>query len=122
MYIVAQIIGFIVFVISLIAYHRNKKEKILGNMIISNILNLIHYLLLEAYSGCATKVMAIARDSFIIIKKKNKVLSSNIFLILFILIYIVVGIFTYNGILSIFPIALIDTGYCGCTSITLPIS
>ena len=104
MYIVAQIIGFIAFVISLIAYHRNKKEKILGNMIISNILNLIHYLLLEAYSGCATKVMAIARDSFIIIKKKNKVLSSNIFLILFILIYIVVGIFTYNGILSIFPI------------------
>ena len=81
MYIVAQIIGFIAFVISLIAYHRNKKEKILGNMIISNILNLVHYLLLEAYSGCATKVMAIARDCFIIIKKKNKVLSSNVFLI-----------------------------------------
>lgn len=103
-YIIAQIIGFIAFVISLIAYHRNKKEKILGNMIISNVLNLIHYLLLGAYSGCATKVMAIARDSFIIIKKKNKRLSSNIFLVIFILLYIVVGIFTYNGILSIFPI------------------
>ena len=65
-YVVAQVIGFIAFFFSLFAFHRKKKNKILGNMIISNILNLIHYLLLGAYSGCITKVLAIIRDNFII--------------------------------------------------------
>lgn len=37
LFIIAQIIGGIAFLLSLIAYHREKKEKILGNMIISNI-------------------------------------------------------------------------------------
>ncbi|MBE6158984.1 MAG: YgjV family protein [Firmicutes bacterium] len=103
-YVVAQIIGFIAFIFSLIAYHKKNKNKILGNMIISNVLNLIHYLLLGAYSGCITKVLAIIRDNFIILKDKNKKLSSNIYLILFILIYIIAGIFTYNGVLSLLPL------------------
>ena len=103
-YVVAQIIGFVAFIFSLIAFHRKNKNKILGNMIISNVLNLIHYLLLGAYSGCITKVLAIIRDNFIILKDKNKKLSSNIYLILFILIYIIAGIFTYNGIISLLPL------------------
>ena len=36
-YTIGQVIGFIAFIISLIAYHRKKKNKILGNMVISNI-------------------------------------------------------------------------------------
>ena len=58
-YTIAQVIGFVAFIISLLAYHIKKKSKILGSMVISNILNLVHYLLLDAYSGCITKVMAI---------------------------------------------------------------
>ena len=103
-YTISQIIGFLAFIISLLAYHRKKKSKILGSMVISNILNLIHYLLLGAYSGCVTKVMAIIRDSFIIVKGKNKKLSSYWILALFIIGYIVCSIFTYKGILSLFPI------------------
>ena len=101
----SQIIGFIAFFISLIAYHRNKKQKILSNMILSNVFNLIHYLLLGAYSGCITKIIAIFRDLFILVKNKNKILSANIFMIIFILIYIVVGIYNYNSIFSILPLA-----------------
>ena len=103
-FVVAQIIGFIAFLISLIAYHRDKKEKILGSMIVSNILNLIHYFLLNAYSGCITKIIGICRDTFVILKEKNKLLSSNIFLFLFILIYIIVGVYTYSNIWSILPL------------------
>ena len=58
-FIIAQMIGFIAFFIFLIAYHRNKKQKILSNMVVSNIFNLIHYLLLRAYSECITKIIAI---------------------------------------------------------------
>ena len=103
-YIISQFIGFAAFFVSIFAYHKNKKEKILGNMVISNILNLIHYLLLGAYSGCITKIIAICRDYFIILKSKNKLFSSNIFLIIFILIYIVTGILTYKSKWSVLPL------------------
>ena len=103
-YIIAQIIGFIAFAISLIAYHRKDKKTILGNMIISNILNLIHYLLIGAFSGCVTKLLAIFRDYFIILKEKYPKLSNIIYLILFIIVYVIATIFTYNGILSILPL------------------
>ena len=103
-YIVAQIIGLIAFVVSLIAYHKKDKKTILNNMVTSNILNLIHYLLLGAFSGCITKLLAIFRDYFIILKEKNKKLSNSVYLIVFILLYIIATIFTYNGILSILPL------------------
>ena len=103
-YIVAQIIGLIAFVVSLIAYHKKDKKTILNNMVTSNILNLIHYLLLGAFSGCITKLLAIFRDYFIILKEKNKKLSNSVYLIVFIILYIIATIFTYNGILSILPL------------------
>ena len=103
-YIVAQIIGFIAFTVSLIAYHRKEKKNILSNMLLSNILNLIHYLLLGAFSGCITKLLAIVRDYFIIFKEKHSKFSNKVYLMLFILLYIIAAVFTYNGILSILPL------------------
>lgn len=105
-HIAIQIIGLIAFIISLVAYHKDKKEKILLYMILSSLLNLIHYLLLGAYSGCVTKLISVIRDSFIILKQKykNSILSSNIFLIVFLIIYLITTILTYNGIWSILPV------------------
>ena len=102
--IIAQTLGFIGFIISLLAFHKKKKEKILGNMILSNIFDLIHYLLLGAYSGCVTKLLAIFRNSFVIFKDRYEALSSNIFLYIFILLYVISGIWTFENLWSIFPI------------------
>ena len=104
MYVAAQILGFIAFLISLYAYQKVNKKDILLCMVISNIINLVHYLILGAYSGCITKVIAIFRDIFIVLKEKNKRLSSVLFLIIFILIYIGVSIYTFTNILSLFPL------------------
>lgn len=111
LYILAQIIGFIAFFVSLIAYHRKDKKTILINMIIANIINLVHYLLLGAYSGCITKLLAIFRDCFIIFKKNCNNVLNYFYLIFFIILYIIASIFTFNGILSILPLlaALIYT-------------
>lgn len=111
LYILAQIIGFIAFFVSLIAYHRKDKKTILINMIIANIINLVHYLLLGAYSGCITKLLAIFRDCFIIFKKNCNNFLNYFYLIFFIILYIIASIFTFNGILSILPLlaALIYT-------------
>lgn len=104
MYIIGQILGFIAFIVSIYAYQRVKKRDILLCMVISNIINLIHYFLIGAYSGSITKILAILRDLFIVLKEKNKSLSNLLFLIIFILIYIGVSIYTFTNILSLFPL------------------
>ena len=68
--IIANAIGFIAFLISLIAFHKKEKEKIFKNTLISNILNLIHYLVLNANSGIATKIIAILRDLSMVKQEK----------------------------------------------------
>lgn len=103
-YIIAQIIGFIAFTISLIAYHRNKKEEIFKTMMVANILDIIHYLLLSAYSGCITKVIALIRNKIIIVKEKNKKLNNIIVLIILFIAYLISGILTYKNIYSVLPI------------------
>lgn len=67
--IIANIIGFVAFIVTLIAYHRVTKKKIFENMIFANVLDVIHYLVLGAYSGCITKVVALIRN-FVIVKRK----------------------------------------------------
>lgn len=104
MYIVGQILGFVAFVVSLFAYQRVKKKDILLCMVLSNIINLVHYLMIGAFSGCITKTIAIFRDSFIVLKEKNKGLSNILFLLIFILIYVLVSIYTFTSILSLFPL------------------
>ena len=60
--------------------------------------------MLGAYSGCITKGIAICRDSFIILKDKIKFLSSKFYLFLFILIYIIIGIYNFTNLWSILPL------------------
>jgi hypothetical protein len=47
-YIISQIFALISFILSLVAYYRIKKEKIMLTMVVSNIFNLIHYVILGA--------------------------------------------------------------------------
>ena len=103
-YVIGQIIGGVAFCLSLTAYHRKTKEKILGNMILSNIMNVLHYLLIDANTGFITKIVAILRDSFIILKNKNKKIPSNLFLGLFFVIYGIIAICTYTNLWSLFPV------------------
>ena len=103
-YLISQIIGFIAFIISLIAYHRKKKEKILKTMMLANLLDIIHYLLLGAYSGCVTKIMGIVRNETIILKEKYKMFNNVVVLIILLTVYFIAGILAYENIFSVLPI------------------
>lgn len=103
-YIISQIAGFIAFILSLIAYHQKKKGKIFQTMMIANVLDILHYILLGAYSGCITKVIALIRNEIIIVKEKNKRFNKKIVLIMLFIIYLISGIITYKNIYSILPI------------------
>lgn len=103
-YVASQIAGFIAFILSLIAYHQKKKKSIFQTMTIANILDIIHYILLGAYSGCITKVIALIRNEIIIVKEQKKKFNNKIILIALFVIYLVAGILTYKNIYSILPI------------------
>ena len=103
-YVASQIAGFIAFILSLIAYHQKKKKSIFQTMTIANILDIIHYILLGAYSGCITKVIALIRNEIIIVKEQNKKFNNKIVLFVLFVIYLVAGILTYTNIYSILPI------------------
>ena len=97
-YLISQIVGFVAFLISLFAYHKNKKEKIFKTMILANLLDITHYLLLGAYSGCITKVIALIRNQIIILKEKHKNLNNTIILIILLVVYLISGILTYKNL------------------------
>ena len=103
-YVISQVAGFIAAILSLIAYHRKKKNKIFQTMMIANILDIIHYILLGAYSGCITKVITFDRNEIIIVKEKNKKLNNNLVLMSLFLLYLISGILTYKNKFSILPI------------------
>ena len=104
LYITSQIVGFIAFVISLIAFHMKEKRKIFKTLIAGNVLDIIHYFLLGAYSGCITKVIALIRNEIIVLKEKNKKLDNYIVLIALAIVYIIAGVLTYKNIYSILTI------------------
>ena len=112
--IIANAIGFVSFVISLIAFHKKDKKNIFKNTMISNSLSLIQYIILNAYSGIATKIIAILRDLSIMKQEKYNFLKTKKMLGIFVIIYLVLMIITYQGILSVFSLlaALIYTVFC----------
>lgn len=96
--IIGNIFGIIGLIFSAVAYHKRQKKKILLDLIISNCFSLLQYLFLQAYTGCITIIISILRN-IIAIKKGEK--NKNFVLIIFIILYIVMGILTYNSIFSI---------------------
>ena len=104
MYAISQIIEIIAFIIILTAYHLNSKKKIFKRMCKANILEITHYLLLGAYSGSLTKVIALLRNIFIIKKENNQKINSRFYLLFFIFLYIIAIVITFKNIYSTLPI------------------
>ena len=108
-YIISQILAFVAFLFNVSAYQLKKKSQILSFTITGNVLNMIHYILLGAWSGMATKVIAIVRDSYVRHKGKMPELSKMPFkdilpLLIFICAYIIMAIVTFESPLSILPL------------------
>ena len=101
-YIISQIFAFSALIVSLVAFHRKKKVDLLKTSLIGNVLDIIHYLLLGAYNGCLTKILAFLRNSFVIYKDKRRI-KSEVYLVVFLALYIAVSIYTYKNVFSILP-------------------
>lgn len=104
MFILAQIFGLLGAISLLLSSWQKTKDKVLTFLILDSIFYSMQYLLLGALSGTFTNIVGIIRAILFKYKDKNKILQNNIMLYIIILIYIVIGIITYNDVISLFPI------------------
>lgn len=97
---IIQLIGFLAFVFLFISYFVKNKDNILLFQFISYIIFSFHYLLLGAFTGAAMEIGCAGSSILSFEKVKNK----KLYTIIFIILYLIIGIFTYDAIYSIIPI------------------
>lgn len=104
MYVLANTIGIFAIVIWVISIQNIDKKGILIYQIIANILYGLQYFLLGAYSASTMDFISGFRCLFFYLEEEKSNKISNYSIIFFTILIIILGIFTYNGIISILPI------------------
>ncbi len=102
--ILAQIFGLLGALSMLLSNWQKTKNKVLTFLIFDSLFYFNQYILLEAVSGAFTNIIGLLRTIIFKYKDKYKIFQNNITLLLIITIYITIGMLTYSGITSIFPI------------------
>lgn len=109
-YIISQICAIITYIFLALTYYAKTRKNVLIMSLLSNIINGIEYILLNAYSGFAMCMVASLRCLiFLVDENKNGDRIKNgkkdvIILIILCMMSIILGAFTYEGIYSILPV------------------
>lgn len=104
MEVLTQIIGIAAMIFSLFSFQMNRHKHIMIMQILATSLFGLQYFLLGAYTGMAVDAVAVVRG-IVFYNKDKKWASSNIWIAVFIIMFIVSGIFTWQG-----PSSLLMTG------------
>ena len=104
MYYIAQLIGFIGIVANAVIYQQNNRIKLLAAKLTSDILWMLHYGFIGAYSGMAVAVIGMIREGVFLADSKNKEPSEK-WLIIFMIINVISAALTWKNIYSILPAA-----------------
>lgn len=96
MNIFIQITGIVAMIFSVFSFQMNKHKQIMIMQIIATSLFGLQYFLLGAYTGMAVDIIATIRG-IVFYNKDKKWASNNIWLIIFVALFIVSGIFTWQG-------------------------
>lgn len=103
MMVVAQIFGFIAIFLWILSVQQKTQVKILLVQFISNLFSALQYLSLKAYSGAFMFFVATFRCFLFYLKRKHGKEITKFWLFVFLLIIIIFGLLTYDGIISILP-------------------
>lgn len=103
----AQFFSFIAWVILIFSFWKNKNNKILYLQVISCIFFALNYIFIGAWTGLFVVIFEMIRDLlYIKLSDDMKIFISTI------PVYIIIGIFCYDGVLSLFSVlAAINDGY-----------
>jgi hypothetical protein len=93
-----QALGFLAFFVSLYAFSRTSDKQLRIGQAVQSFVLALHFYLLGANTAASMSLLTVARN-FLSLHKKVKNLA-----ILFIVIYVAVGIYTYRELVDILPI------------------
>lgn len=100
---IAQIIGFIGFAFLGISNLSNKRKNIVLFQIVSSIFFSIHYYMINAITASILNVIGIFRG-ITFYNKDRDIKLNNIYLSMYIFIYVVIGLYTYDSVISLLPV------------------
>ena len=103
---IAQIIGIVAIVLWVISVQKKEEYKILLLQALANLIYTVQYVLLQVFPAAFMNIASFFRCYIFYIKRKNEKNISKLWLIIFIIIVIVLGILTYDGYLSLIPIII----------------
>ena len=103
LFILAQIMGVFGALAMMLSSWQKSRKRIFAFLVFDNVFYFLQYIFLQAYSGAFTNVVGLFRTILFSKKGKNKFLSTNYPLIIVLILYVVINIFTYDGITSLFP-------------------
>lgn len=101
--IIAQVIGIIATVITILSFQPKKRGMILILQTTSGALWGIHFALLQRYGGMALQIVSVIRGIAFFFKPKSKFLNSPITMVAIMVLFIVAGIITFEGPISLCP-------------------
>lgn len=102
---IAQGFGFIGLVMVAASFQQKTQKKILFFQMLAGFAFIIHFMMLGAYTGAALNFLGAIRSIVFSFKEKSKIIRSPFCPILFMALFAVVGILTWEGPLSILPTA-----------------
>lgn len=110
MSITAQICSALSLLFLVLSYQSKDKNAYLKRQLIANILYGVQYLLLNAMTGFATQVVTVIKTVVFQAEQKKRNKISVLSLVLFELIYVIMGIFSLSNPISLIPV-IIALGY-----------
>lgn len=102
--IVAQIIGFLALAFTAGSFQGKNRKRILIFQSLGSFLWMVQFILLGSYTGAIVNSISVIRNVFYYFKDKNKLFSSKWLPFLAGILYVICGIFTFDGILSVLPV------------------
>lgn len=104
--ILAQMFGLLGALSLLLSSWQTSKKKALVYISLDSLFYIIQYALLGAYSGLFSNIVSFIRTLTFYFKDQNKFIQNKITIFLIAIAYLLVGILTYDGITSIFPVVV----------------
>ena len=100
--IIAQGIGFFGMIGNFISYQQNTNKRIVGVQIFAALFFFVHMLLIGATTGALLNILGALRN-FVFFMRPKKWAESSLWVYVFCVFYLIAGILTWSGAISILP-------------------
>ncbi|MBR2725458.1 YgjV family protein [Candidatus Saccharibacteria bacterium] len=103
-YAISQIFALVAFLCDLVAIQQKKKSSLLNFDTLAAFCSVLHYAFLGAWAGMASKIITTIRNAIAAREAALKHRSPKLLPFVFVVLYTIIGIFTFESIFSVLPI------------------